>query len=192
MPAGGGRPLQGGGALDVKIELSAASLRQIMGMAKQADPVLKREVYKSLRAAGDVAAQAARDAVLGNLPAKADNRSKMHKALRRPRPAARATGNGTLRAAIAKGVRVGLGAGKASKGIRITSSDRYLPENKKAMNRVYRLSRFRHPVFGTEKWVDQHGKDWFYTPIKSKAPEFEKAVLAALEQAAETLGRNAE
>jgi hypothetical protein len=159
-----------------------------MAMAKQVEPTLKREVYKSLRGAGDVAAQAARDAVLGALPPKAENRSKVARFLNRAAPPAKATGDGSLRAAIAKGVRVGLGSGKNSKGIRITSTDRYLPDDKKAMNRVYRLSHFRHPVFGQDRWVSQHGKDWFYGPVKSKKPEFEAAVLAAMQNAAETLG----
>jgi hypothetical protein len=175
-----------GGAAETQIVLDPESLRHIMHMAKQVEPVMKRTIYKELRAAGDVAAQAARDAVTGSLPAKADNRSTLQKALRRKGPAG-STSNGSLRAAIAKGVRVGLGSGSASKGIRITSSDRYLPDSKKAMNRVYRLSVFRHPVFGGDKWVSQHGKDWFYTPIREKRPEFEKAVAAALDSAATTL-----
>jgi len=177
---------QGGGGLGVQVVLDPASLRKIMAMAKEVDPALKREIYKELRAAGDVAAQAARDAVTGALPAKADNRSRVQKLLRHS-ISTKATGSGALRAAIAQGVRVGLGSGKASKGIRITSSDRYLPESKKAMNRVYRLRTFRHPVFGGDRWVSQHGKDWFYTPIRNKTPEFEKAVSAALDSAAATL-----
>jgi hypothetical protein len=176
-----------GGAGAVEIKLEPESLRRIMRMAKEVDPVLKRSIYKELRTAGDVAAQAARDAVTGTLPAKADNRSTLQKALRHKVPT-RATGNGALRAAIAKGVRVGLGAGANSKGIRITSSDRYLPDSQKAMNRVYRLQTFRHPVFGGPGWANQRGKDWFYAPIKNQKPQFEAAVLAALHSAAEQLG----
>lgn len=180
---------QGGGPLDTRMELDAASLRKIMAMAKQADPLLKREVYKELRTAGDVAAQAARDAVTGAAPSKADQRSKTQRVLRfKPKvSSAGKTGNGSLRAGIAKGVKVGLGSGKASKGIRITSTDRYLPDSKKAMNRVYRLQTFRHPVFGGPGWANQHGKDWFYAPIQSKKSEFQTAVLAAMQSAADKL-----
>jgi hypothetical protein len=185
----GSRAAQGGGPVQVDFTLDPESLRNIMHMAKQVDPVLKRTVYKRLRAAGDVAAQAARDAVTGTLPEKADNRSKTQRLRRKPRPQARATSDGSLRAGIAKGVRVGLGTGAKSKGIRITSSDRYLPDSKKAMNRVYRLRSFRHMVFGDrEVWVDQHGKDWFYSPIEQRRAEFTTAVAAALAEAAETLG----
>jgi hypothetical protein len=184
----GSRAAQGGGPLQVDYTIDPESLRSIMHMAKQVDPVLKREVYKKLRTAGDVAAQAARDSVLGTLPAKADNRSKMQRLRRKPRPAAKPTSDGSLRAAIAKGVRVGLGTGAKSKGIRVVSSDRYLPDDKKAMNRVYRLSHFRHPVFNNGSWAEQHGKDWFYSPIEQHRAEFTTAVEAALAEAANTLG----
>lgn len=158
-----------------------------MTIAKQAEPTLKREVYSALRAAGDVAAAAARAEVQGAKPPRADNRSAMHKILRKTAAPGRSS-SGSLRSAIARGVRVGLRNGKKSAGVRITSSDRALPENKKAMNRIYRLQSFRHPVFGGPGWAAQHGKDWFYSPIKSKQTEFEKSMLDALEQVANKLG----
>jgi hypothetical protein len=172
---------------EVEIRLDGESLRKIQAMAKAAEPTLRREVNKTLRGAGDVAAQAARDAVLGALPPKAENRSKVARFLNRAATPAAATGNGSLRAAIAAGVRVTVRSGKSA-GVRVLSTDAKLPDSKKAMNRVYRLQVFRHPVFAEDRWVNQHGKDWFYTPVKSKKPEFEAAVLAAMQNAAETLG----
>ena len=179
---------QGGGPLDIEIELSPESFRSVMAMVKQAEPALKRELNRTLRASGEVAAAAARAEVSGALPPRAENRSIMHRALRKQAPLQRAS-SGALRAAIARGVKVSLRAGKKSAGVRITSSDRALPAEKKAMNRVYRLHSFRHPVFGGPGWATQHGKDWFYAPIKSKQAEFEQSVQAALEQVAETLGQ---
>ena len=160
-----------------------------MTIAKQSEPALRREVYSALRAAGDVAAAAARAEVQGAKPARADNRSAMHKVLRKTAAPGRSS-SGSLRSAIARGVKVTLRNGKKSAGVRITSSARALPENKKEMNRIYRLSTFRHPVFGGPGWADQHGKDWFYAPVKSKQAEFEKSMLEALEQVANKLGNS--
>lgn len=186
---GGSKGPQGGGPLEIDIELSEESFRTVMGMVKQAEPALRRELNKTLRGSGEVAAAAARAAVSGSLPAKADNRSTMHRILRTPNAAGPGRGSsGSLRSAIARGVKVSIRAGKKSAGVRIVSSDRALPANKKAMNRVYRLQSFRHPVFGGPGWAKQHGKDWFYAPIKSKQAEFEQSVQTALEQVAETLG----
>lgn len=186
---GGSKGPQGGAPLDISIELSEDSFRQVMSMVRQAEPALKRELNATLRKSGEVAAAAARAEVSGALPSKADNRSAMHKILRTPNAVGPGRGSsGSLRAAIARGVKVSVRGGKKSAGVRITSSDRALPANKKAMNRVYRLQSFRHPVFGGPGWAKQHGKDWFYAPIKSKQTEFEQSVQTALKQVAETLG----
>lgn len=180
-PQGSGLPL------DISVELSEDSFRKVMAMVRQAEPALKRELTATLRKSGEVAAAAARAEVSGALPPRADNRSAMHKILRTQQAAGRSS-SGSLRAAIARGVKVSVRGGKKSAGVRITSSDRALPADKKAMNRVYRLQSFRHPVFGGPGWAKQHGKDWFYAPIKSKQTEFEQSVQAALEQVADTLG----
>ncbi|ALV45831.1 hypothetical protein MB46_10400 [Arthrobacter alpinus] len=183
------RAAQGGGPLDTRMELSPESVRTLVRLAKEAGPEINKEIRAGLRGAGDSTAQKARDAVTGTAPAKADQRTKTQKVLRFKAKVStnRKTGNGSLRASIAKGVKVSIRAGKKDAGIRISSTDSTLPGNKKAMNRVYRLQVFRHPVFGGPGWANQHGKDWFYAPIKANKKVFETAVQAAMQSAANKL-----
>jgi hypothetical protein len=176
------------GAPEIKVELSPESINKIRRMAKEAGPTIQRRVNKSLRVAGSAGAEAAKKTVLGPPPPKADQRTKTQKALFREKRIGRNHGSTGLRAGIAKGTRVSLGT---KLGIRIVSSSSALPANQKGMNRVYRLKSFRHPVFGNKKaWANQHGVDWFYTPIRKATTGMEAALLIAMEQAASDIARS--
>ncbi|MEA5454472.1 hypothetical protein SPF06_07040 [Sinomonas sp. JGH33] len=172
---------------EVKIALAPESLALIRRMAKEAEPTLRREVNRTLRGSGSAAVAAVKAAVLGDKPPKANQRSKAATRLRGARYGA-GRSQDVLRRGIAGGVAVRVRGGKYP-GIRIVSTDTKLSDQKKAMNRVYRLRNFRHPVFGSKrKWAAQHGKDFFYGPIRAKEDEFRQAVHEALQQAAEKLG----
>jgi hypothetical protein len=54
------------------------------------------------------------------------------------------------------------------------------------MNRTYNHASFRHPVFGRGSVV-QSGVEWFYKPIEKVAPEFEAAVVRAIEESNEEI-----
>ncbi len=167
--------------------MAPESLALIRRMAKEAEPTLRREVNRTLRGSGTAAAAAVKAAVLGEKPPKANQRTKAASRLRGARYGQGRSRN-VLRAGIAAGVAVRVRGGKHP-GIRIVSTDTKLAAGKKAMNRVYRLRNFRHPVFGSKKkWAAQHGKDFFYGPIRAREEEFRRAVHEALQEAAQKLG----
>lgn len=175
------------GAPEVKVELSPESINQIRKMAKEAGPAIQRRVNKGLRVAGALGTEAAKKTVLGPPPPKADQRTKTQRVLRMEQKFGRNHGSTGLRAGIAKGTRVALGT---KLGIRIVSSSRYLAKNQQGMNRVYRLKSFRHPVFGNKRaWANQHGLDWFYTPIRKVTTGMQAALLVSMRQAASDIAK---
>ena len=168
---------------NIRAELDPESLRKIVAMAKEVRPALKRSVYKDLREAADPVAQAARDEVMNVLPPRmAGAKVGWHPATR-----SRHTG---LREAIAAGVSVGLGSGAMTNGIRITSSGSKLRAGAQRMNRTYNQATFKHPVFGHGS-VTQAGHDqWFQKPIEKARPQFQDAILKAMNEAAERLANS--
>lgn len=98
------------------------------------------------------------------------------------------------------GVRAGIAAGiavrvdtpkKGSGGVRITASSAKLPENRRAMLRLMNKKSWRHPVFGTGKWVQQSGRPYFGAVITAHTEQFARAVEEALSAAAESIGKAA-
>jgi hypothetical protein len=88
------------------------------------------------------------------------------------------------------GVKISIPSGRESKdgtvtgeGVRITTTDAKLPDSKSPMVKAYMARSFRHPVFGTDKYVSQRGKDWFFGPILKDADQFESAVARAVQAA---------
>lgn len=169
---------------EVHGELSPESLRKIIAMAKEAPRALKTSVYKNIRAAAQPAAEAAKAAVMEAPPAKVgQGRDYIG---RRRAPRSNRNYHSGLRENIAKGVKIGLGSGAYTMGVRITSSNRYLRPDQYRMNRTYDKPVFRHPVFGHGS-AAQAGREWFYGPIESKRHEFEGGVAKAMDEAAERL-----
>jgi hypothetical protein len=132
---------------------------------------------KGLRAAASLAAGAAQASVLGPVP---DNNARRR---RRLRP----TG---LRSSLAAGVKVSIRTGREAsdgtvkgEGVRITTTATKLPDEKAPMVKAYMAREFRHPVFGTDKYVSQRGKNWFFKPILDDAPRFESAIATAVQSA---------
>lgn len=170
-----------------KVELSPESVNKLRRMAKEAGPAVQRRVNRGLRVAGAVGTEAAKKAVLGPPPPKADQRSRTDRLVLAEKRFGANHGHTGLRAGIAKGTRVALGT---KLGVRIVSSSRYLAENQKGMNRVYRLKNFRHPVFGNKKaWAKQHGLDWFYGPIRRTTTVMRAALIVSMKQAASDIAK---
>ncbi|MEA5453303.1 hypothetical protein SPF06_01075 [Sinomonas sp. JGH33] len=171
----------------IGVQLSPESIAKLRRMAKEAGPKVQRRVNKGLREAGRVGSEAAKKTVRAANPPKADQRTASAVLLRKEKQFGRNHGHTGLREGIAKGTRVALGG---RRGVRIVSSSRYLAENQKGMNRVYRLKTFRHPVFGNKKaWAKQHGLDWFYGPISKTTVEMRAALFLAMKQASDDIAK---
>lgn len=62
-----------------------------------------------------------------------------------------------------------------------------LPDAARKLNRT---GSFRHPVYGTDRWVSQSGPDdWFDGPFKAASEEIARAVKVAMDRAFEELQR---
>ena len=170
--------------MEIKAELDPESLRKIISMAKQATPTLKREVYKEIRTAAQPAADAAKEAILGPPPPRL-SQGRTWTNRRRP-PSTRLPQHTGLREGIAAGVKVGLGSGAYTMGVRITSSSSGLKPSQYRMNRTYDKPSFRHPVFGHGS-AKQAGKEWFFQPIRESRPRFTEGVKKAMNEASERL-----
>lgn len=87
-----------------------------------------------------------------------------------------------------------IGTSITSKGVRIrVNANRVgdygaaLPKYLDASIRGY--TRWRHPVFGHDVWVEQRGQPWFFNTINRHATDFRRAVLDALDDIARELAR---
>jgi hypothetical protein len=114
---------------------------------------------------------------------------------------------------IADGVGVGISTsmGKKGGGVRITTSAKALPENRKRMVKLWEREKgWRHPVYergrdgnltqstrrrlrgGFKKetvWTHQMGRPYFNPTVRGEADEFRAAILRAMKQAADALAR---
>jgi hypothetical protein len=98
---------------------------------------------------------------------------------------------------LAKGVKVSIQTGRQSRsgavtgeGVRVTTTSTALPGDQDAMVKAYMSRSFRHPVFGRDTYVDQRGKNWFYRPLMANREEYQRAVVRAIEAAAEAIARD--
>jgi hypothetical protein len=102
-----------------------------------------------------------------------------------------------LRTGLARGVKVSIQSGRESRsgnvtgeGVRITTTSTALPADQDAMVKAYMARSFRHPVFGRDVYVDQRGKDWFYGPLMRNRDDYQRAIVQAIEAAAEAIARD--
>lgn len=84
----------------------------------------------------------------------------------------------------------------AYKGIRFAVQSQLLGEGKYSENLPRYLDgelpgykNWRHPVFGKEPWVVQHGKPWFFVTIRAHAGDFEDACVKAINEIVMEAGR---
>jgi hypothetical protein len=87
-----------------------------------------------------------------------------------------------MREGLAAGTKASVSLGKRA-GVTVVTSPARLPANKKAMARTWNKNTFRHRVFGRDVWVAQAGHEYFLPTILAHRVAFQRAVLAALQDA---------
>lgn len=172
---------------DFGARIDPGSLRKLVQASRTWDKVSRAEMRKGLRAAAAEGAEATRVEVRRAPPVQS-------RAAGQGKSRHRSTG---LRTGLAKGVKVSIQTGRAGKdgsvkgeGVRVTTTSSGLPDAKAPMVKAYMAKQFRHPIFKTEKWHEQKGKNWFYNPLYKGRPQYQKAVVDAIEAASKAIGKD--
>lgn len=175
---------------EVQARLEPGSLRRLVQASRTWEAAARTEMRKGLRAAASVGAEAAKASVQGPPPARLRGAGRL--AYRNA--TTRTTG---LRKSLAGGVKVSIRTGRESKsgnitgeGVRVAATGSKLPADKQAMVKAYMAREFRHPVFGTGRWVSQRGKNWFYAPLMRGRDEYQKAVIQAVNAGLEAIAKD--
>lgn len=165
--------------MEAEARLEPGSLRKLLQASRNWDATARREMRAGLRLAAARGAEASKAEVLG------------------PPPGGGAFGGETtgLRAALASGVKVAIRGGREAggtvkgEGVRVTTTGTRLPEDQQAMVKAYMARTWRHPVYGTRYWVEQEGKNWFYGPLMRGRADYQRAVVAAINDAANAVAK---
>lgn len=98
----------------------------------------------------------------------------------------------SLRATVAKSIKpVSRLSGQAT-GVSIRQARTPELRNFKMAGRRFNRGDFRHPVFGTDRYVVQSGNlEWFDRPMQDAKPEFKADVLRVVQDLADTLAARA-
>jgi hypothetical protein len=156
-------------------------LASLLRELKDVDAAVSRNVRRNIRQAAKVAADAVQAEV------------------RKP-PPNDAPGTVGTREAIASGiaVRINTGAKGTRQGVSIVGSSKNLAAGRKPMLRLYNKESWRHPVFaherrsrglrgalgGTERvWVTQRGNPYFQSVLQKHTDDFQRAIVAAVDEA---------
>jgi hypothetical protein len=93
------------------------------------------------------------------------------------------TGDGSLRAAMSKAVRVEVRTTGRQAGIAIRVDGRKMPAHMKSLpSMVEGKKRWRHPVFGNRQvWVQQPSKPYFYKVVRPAGASSRRAVNRVLD-----------
>lgn len=133
------------------------------------DPALTRALRLKIRASAEVAVEAVKAQ------------------LREPTPEGNPSGPG--RDALIAGTRVSISFSRRSAGAKITTSGSRLPAGHAGLLKVYNLASFRHPVFGTDTWVEEAGHPYFQKPIEeSVGATLYRGINDALDEAIAAIG----
>lgn len=180
---------------DNEARIDPGSLRRLVQASRTWDAVSRREMRAGLRAAASHGAEATKREVLGEPPGGASTGRRSGRTWWVTTKGKKR--NRGLRAGLAKGVKVSIQSGRQSRsgavtgeGVRVTTTSSALPGDQDAMVKAYMARSFRHPVFGRDTYVDQRGKDWFYRPLMANREEYQRAVVRAIEAAAEAIARD--
>jgi hypothetical protein len=167
--------------------MSGPDLAGLLRQLKDVDAAVSRNVRRNIRNAAKVAAE--------------DVKSEVRKA-----PPNDAPGTAGSREAIAGGIGIRINTGEKGtrQGVSIVGSSKNLPTARKAMLRLYNKTSWRHPVFartarsgglrgllgGTERvWVTQQGRPYFDSVLKTHTDDFQRAIVAAVDEANAALMR---
>ena len=92
-------------------------------------------------------------------------------------------------AAIEAGVSAKVSFTKRSAGVKIVASASKLPSADKGLVKALELKRFRHPIFGTDKWAEQDGHPYFGAAIgKTIDSDLLNEIDAAMDAAITAIG----
>lgn len=93
-----------------------------------------------------------------------------------------------VKAGISAGLSTAVATGKRQQGVRIRGTAAKIPAGHQPMLRLFNKRSFRHPVFGSDQWVEQSGRPYFGSVIKRHEDDMVEAVWAALEDAFNAMG----
>jgi|GEM_PF-3385588 len=167
-----------------------SNLRQVLADLKEFDPKLATAVRRRMRRAGD-SAIAAMGTILdeesgGVVTGKTtrmgtDRRGRAHRVVdtisTREANRSRSTG---AREEIKRGLRLKVTAGKSRTSIRLSTTG---GELRKAMN----TRSWRHPVFGTDEYVEQPGNQYFNRGARSEMDNLRAELEDAIHEALDAL-----
>lgn len=155
------------GGMDVRLDTS--EWYTLKAELTKFDPTLTRSLRVAIRASGQEAVEAVKSE------------------LRAATPEGNPSGPG--RAALIAGTRMSISFSKRSAGAKIVTSGSRLAGGHEALLKVYNLASFRHPVFGTDSWVEEMGHPYFQKPIEESAGKtMYSGINAALEEAIAAIG----
>lgn len=152
------------------LSAEAEQFNALFGKTSAVEPKLKAALRKRMKAAGDVAAAGVKAEVTQS-----------------PRSKGRRARHRGLRSGIAAGVKVTLSSSASKVGVEIKATGSKLPADMRRLVRAYNRPSWRHPVFGTGTWVQQAGRPYFTKPIEDSQPQVQAAVVAAMQEAIESL-----
>lgn len=99
--------------------------------------------------------------------------------------------SGEFRDMLARATKVSISFSSKQAGVKIATSARGLPEDHKAVLKVYNKATFRHPVFGDDgNWVTQRGRPYFGEAFEKDLVRLaQQEINAAMNEASEYLRR---
>lgn len=138
------------------------NLRSVLASLKEFEPKLATQVRRDLRKAGDAAIEA------------------MGQHLDEMETTGKSRGS---RDAVKSGLRMRVTTGKAKTSIRVATTDGDL---RKPLNR----KSWRHPVFGSEVFVEQKGSSYFTRGAAEQKQAVNAAIDAAVQVAVEAVAKH--
>lgn len=99
---------------------------------------------------------------------------------------------GSLRAAVARSLRIVVKDTGYKVGVRIRTEGSRLPSDQRYLPRGLDSAKgWRHPVFGTGEWVTQYGNPpgWFMTNARASRPLAERRLKAVVQKYVDELAR---
>jgi len=165
----------------------ARQFKELLGKTSAFEPKLRTALRKRIRAEADKGAKEAREEV-AKAPGTVAGRTRVNLGTRGFQERKKVNGRG-VRAGIASGIRIQIAANGARKvGVFIRSTGSGLPPWQRRLVRSWdKESGWRHPVFGTDEWVQQKGRPYFGSVIAKREQEIAEGVKRALDEAARTL-----
>lgn len=149
---------------DIRFDMEHPDLRGLLASLKEISPKVATRLRREFRQSGE-------DIIAGQ-------RAKLREG------GSSSTG---LREEIARGLKVRVVAGKTRQGIDVkTTGPKRGGYN---LARLMQAAQFRHPVFGSDAWVDQSGHPYFFEPATDELRDLmlnriEKAIEESLAEAA--------